>query len=91
MSVLAKYSKDPDSTLDFSIDWADWIGTDTISLSKWIIPGDLTITNQSNSSTKATVWLKGGVAGKTYYVVNRITTSGGRVDDRTLEIRAEHK
>lgn len=84
------FEKDTDATLDYSVDWGPWLGDDTISSSVWLLPegAELTIASQSNTATTATVWLSGGVLNKLYLVTNRINTVGGRVDDRTLFIRA---
>lgn len=46
----------------------------------------ITIDSQGNDSTTATVWLSGGTAGQEYAVTNRITTTAGRTDDRTILI-----
>jgi hypothetical protein len=40
----------------------------------------------SNSQTLATLWASGGVAGSSYDVTVRVTTVGGRIDDRTVTI-----
>jgi hypothetical protein len=39
-----------------------------------------------NTSTLATVWVKGGTSGTSYDVNVRIVTTGGRIDDRTITI-----
>jgi len=39
-----------------------------------------------NTTTIATVWVKGGTAGTSYDVNVKITTTGGRIDDRTITI-----
>lgn len=78
--------KDPNSVLDYSIDWSDWLDTDTIATSTWTIPAGLTMGNETNSTTTVTVWLSGGTAGTTYTILNRITTAGGRTADQTFKI-----
>lgn len=78
--------KDPDATLDYGIDWSEWLGADTIASVTWVVPAGLTKESQSNTTTAAYAWLSGGTAGETYPVVCRITTAAGRIDDRTLEI-----
>lgn len=84
-----KHTKDPDAKLDYKIDWSPWLEGDTITTSEWNIPTALTASGQSNTGTDATIFLQGGKKGETYTVTNRITTSGGRIDDRsfTLEIK----
>lgn len=78
--------KDPDAVLDYKMDWSAPLAEseDTIASSQWIADTGITIDSQGNDSTTATVWLSGGTAGQEYAVTNRITTSAGRVDDRTI-------
>jgi hypothetical protein len=83
---MSVYIKDPDAVLDYSIDWSGWLDGDAIVTSTWSVAGGITIDSTTNTSTVATVWLSGGSAGRSYKIVNHIVTSGGREDDRTLEI-----
>jgi hypothetical protein len=85
--------KDPRATLDYSVDWTEWLAGDTITASQWSISGgpELSITNTSNTASIATVWLTGGTAGKSYRVSNVITTAAGRTDARTLIINVEER
>lgn len=80
--------KDPDAELDWERDWGPWLAPfgDTILSSTWIVPTGITKTDESNTSTTATVWLSGGTAGLRYTVTNRITTVGGRTDDRSMTV-----
>jgi len=81
--------KDPNATLDYTIDWTAWLGTDSISDSSWSIDikGSLSLTDGGvEQGVKAVVWLSGGKVGTTYNVVNRITTTAGRVDERTIVV-----
>ena len=88
-----KFTKDPESTLDYMVDWnaENWLGDDTISSVSWEVAPGLTIENESNTTTTATVWLSGGTLGESYRVTNRIVTAGGREDDRTFSIRVREK
>lgn len=82
-------AKDPDSILDYTIDWSAWLadsGADTIASSTWVVAAGLTNNNATRTSTTATVWLSGGTAGTTYRVTNRITTAGGRTADRSFDV-----
>lgn len=80
--------KDPNATLDYERDWGPWLAGDgdTIVSSEWIVPDGLTKDSQSTTTTVATVWLSGGTAGQAYEITNRITTSQGRTDDRSILI-----
>lgn len=81
------YLKDPSASIDFTINWAKWLADgDAIAESEWDIPDGLTEVEEKrdHTDTTTTVWLQGGVAGEEYPVTNTITTSQGRVDQRTI-------
>jgi hypothetical protein len=90
--------KDPDAVLDFRWDWApltnergrsDWLASgETITAREIVAETGITVDTSSNTDTgtSVTVWLSGGTAGNDYDVTCRVTTSAGRVDDRTLVI-----
>lgn len=86
-----QFTKDPDATLDYEVDWSDWLGEDTISSVAWTAPAGLTQESSENTTTTATIWLSGGTAGAYYSVVCRVTTVAGRIDDRTIVIRVADK
>lgn len=91
MPNLFAVPKFPDALgqLEYGLDWSEWlVEGDTIVSSVWLVPNGLTVVAQSQTSTTTTVWLKGGVNGQVYNVVNRITTasSPSRIDDRTIQI-----
>lgn len=88
------FTKDPDATLDYKIPWDDWLGSDTIATSTWLISGPdsaLVVDSDTNTTTAATIWLSGGTLYRQYTATNRITTAGGRGDDRTITINIENK
>lgn len=87
-----EYLKDPDATLDFGIDWSDWLASgETISTSVWTVEAGIMEESNSHTDDVATIWLSGGTAGNTYTLTNRITTSGGRTDDRSILIKVEER
>jgi hypothetical protein len=81
------FLKDPNATLDYTIDWSAWLDDDTIATSTWTASDGITVADEANTTTAATVWLSGGTVGATYPVINRITTAAGRTEDRSLYIR----
>jgi hypothetical protein len=83
--------KDPDAVLDYTIDWSDWLGADTISTSAWTVPTGITEDSDSNTTTTTTVWLSGGTAGTRYSVVNSIVTAAGREEDRTIYVTIQQR
>lgn len=92
------FVKDPDAILDFHFDWTDWlVNGDTILTSQIIASAGITVGDgvlapvPSFTTTNTTYWLAGGTAGKPYTITNRITTSQGRTDDRTMTIRIQDR
>ena len=84
--------KDPDAVLDWVWDWNEWLDEgETISTSTFIASVGITMDSTSNTTKTATVWLSGGTAGQVYQVTNRIVTSAGRTDDRSITIRATER
>jgi hypothetical protein len=93
--MIGRFTKDPSAVLDYAIDWSHWLGTDTIATSAWTItasgPLPLEKVRDTHTTTVATVWLSGGCAGGRYKATNRITTAGGRTEDRTIELFVEER
>jgi hypothetical protein len=85
------FTKDPHAVLDYTIDWTRWLAGDQIATSAWLVPTGLTKVGDSKTASSATVWLSGGMAGQMYTVTNRITTTGGRTEDRSFTIRVEER
>jgi hypothetical protein len=95
---MTKFSKDPNSNLDYSYDWTSWLkgesGTDTdvLTASTWFVDGSaLTIGVFTHDNYTTTVWLSAGIEGATYRVTNRITTQKGRVEDRSFLVTIKQK
>ncbi len=77
--------KDPDETLDRSLDWeARLVDGETISSSDWTADAGITVSQESATDTVSTVRLTGGTLGTTYKVTNLVTTTLGRVYSETL-------
>ncbi len=86
-----KFIKDPDSVLDYTINWLTWLDGDTISASTWTVPSGLTKDSDTFGDSTTTAWLSGGTVGKEYSIVNHITTAAGREEDQTLIIVCKQK
>ena len=87
MAQSYRIGKDPDAVLDYSMDWTAWLlPGDSVSASDWLADDGITIDSDALAGPVATVWLSGGTARRTYVVTNRITTNGGRVDDRSITV-----
>lgn len=88
---MKQFTKDPDATLDYTFDWTDWLEpvSDTIVSAQALVnSADLIVTKTDvlGGGTKVVVWLRGGVLDEDYDVTCRITTGGGRIDDRTVSV-----
>lgn len=90
---MSSYTKDPDATLDYSVDWSAQLDDgDTITASSWPEVDDgITVDSHEHTDTAAVVWVSGGTAGTTYALTNRITTAGGRIDDRTIRLKIKER
>ena len=88
---MTGFIKDPDATLDYTINWSKFLNGDTISTSAWTVPSGLTQVLVTNTTTTATVWISGGTLDVVYEVSNRMTSTAGRIDDRTFTITIKQK
>lgn len=85
------FVKDPAAIIDFTVDWNDGYlaNGETISASSWptIDPAaGVVVDLASATTTTATAKISGGVAGTVVRLVNRIVTSLGRTDERTVTV-----
>jgi hypothetical protein len=82
--------KDPDSVLDYKINWTIVMENnnpvDTISTSTWDQDGGVTLDSDSYTDTHATVWVSGGTLGEYVNLTNTILTVGGRTLVRTIKL-----
>ena len=89
---MMTFIKDPNAVLDYSIEWSKWLAGDQIQTSTWSVSDPvIQVVDSSNTATRTTVWLSGGAAGQSYTVTNRITTSGGRTDDRSFVLQVQDR
>jgi hypothetical protein len=97
MARIWSAPKDPDEVKDYTLDWAPLLeDDDTLVTSEWSVDSEedgdtpLTIDSDSNTDTLAIVWLSGGNIG-TSYLLNRVTTVGGRTYDQTMKLNVKVK
>ena len=88
------WAKDPDASLDYSVDWTDWLAD---------IPGDsianmyasnsagLQVIAQALRGAVTAVQVKGGVVGAMESVTIRIATALGRIDERTIKLLVQER
>lgn len=81
--------KDPNATLDYQIDWTNFLASgESIVSVVWTVTG-ATLETSASTATTATAWLSGGTVGTVISATCRITTDStpvARVDDRTLRL-----
>jgi hypothetical protein len=90
------FIKDPDDKRDYAVDWSTWLTNegDTAASVQWITPAGIVRENNpapSLTGGKATAWWSGGTDGVDYPITCRLTTTAGRVIDRTLTIKVRSR
>ena len=88
--------KDPSAKLPFTVDWSAWLTNegDTAASAVWVVPTGIVQESTpppSLADGKATVWLSGGTVGQSYDITCRLTTTGGRIDDRTFSVKIRER
>lgn len=79
MSELSTYAVTATENLDFSHDYSDELGADTISTSTWAIaPTGPTISGQTNVSGVVTAFVTGASPGVRHRLRNTAVTAAGR-------------
>jgi hypothetical protein len=81
--------KDPDATIDITFNWSDWlndIGEAAISDVTFTLNNGLNNVSTFNDSTKATVFVSGGLLGTSASIACKIktNTTPSRTDERTV-------
>lgn len=89
--MASTFKKDPLATLDYSINWRPlnnpWLEVgETILASTWTVDVGIVQESDTFDADTTTIWLSGGVANTRYRVSNRITSSLGRIDERSFFI-----
>lgn len=92
---MSFYLKDPDSRVDYAVDWRGYLDGQIIAASGWSVSpdqaGGVTIEAESFDLERAAATLSGGVPGQIYAVANRVTLSDGSIDERTITVRVEER
>ena len=94
MATIPIFIKDPNATLDYGVDWRDWLESgETIASVEWTVESGLTSGTESESGGIAKVWLSGGTVDNTYLVTCRVTTSNSpaRIEDRSFNVKVESR
>ena len=98
--------KDPDETVDYSVDWSRFIPNDTLSASSWFIQDaagakeqvsnaevvdGLQFVQSTISNKTATARFALGTNNKQYKVTCQITTGDGLVFERAIFLKIKEK
>lgn len=94
------YTKDPDATIPYTINWEPYIQHgDTIASATSTAYADgvtttttaITVDSTTNTDLTTTTVLSGGVSDANYDIKVHAVTTGGYEDDRTIRIRVRQK
>jgi hypothetical protein len=91
---MTTFTKDPAAHLDYALDWNTWLEDgEAITASTWETPDGITEATPAptHGDGRTVIWLSGGTPGQLYRVTNRVTTTAGRTDERSLSIRCTHR
>ena len=83
MTVLGKFSKQPNEVLDYDVDFTDWFATrpDTPVSSTTTVDTGITLIGQVRTGMVVKVALGAGTSGVKYKATVRMTTSAGFVKE----------
>jgi hypothetical protein len=92
---MSFYLKDPQSRVDYGIDWTGYLGPQTLTGSLWSVTpeevGGIAIDASSFDLLRTAATLSGGLDGHVYTVSNLATFSDGRRDQRSICLRVEQR
>lgn len=89
MSIVFTSTKTPAARLDYTWDWAPWLTgeADTLSAATVAVPDGLTaVGSPVVDDGVVTQRITGGDVGAAYDVVCQITTVGGLINEKTIEL-----
>lgn len=69
-------TKDPNSLLDYELDFTDWLEGGSLSGGSIVVPAGLTLVQTSVVSPSIIGWFSGGTVGESYTVIFRPVKSG---------------
>ncbi len=83
------WAKDPGATLDYSIDWTDWLADvpgDTIATLSVTKSTGLQVPDTAVRGAVTAIVAAAGALGNSEYATLRIITAAGRIDERTITL-----
>lgn len=92
---MSFYLKDPQSRVNYAIDWSGYLDGQTIAASEWRVDpeeeGGIAVEEASFDLNRSAARLAGGRVGRLYRIANRVTLSDGAVDERSIALRVEDR
>ena len=90
------YRKDPADVLDYGFDWSDdddpyLESGETLSDAVWTVASGITKDSDELGESLTKIWLSGGTAGTTYTIACKVTTTDGRVCERSFDVIVENR
>lgn len=87
-TTTVRQDKDANAKLDYVFNWEAFVDadSDSIASAQVIVPSGLGCTGTTVTASTVQVFVSGGTEGTTYALINRIWTTGGRREDKTLEL-----
>jgi len=84
---LQSLDKDPNSVLDFLVDWFAWLQVSEVITDHIVtITGSVVEDSSDHDNSTVTVWLSGGEVGEFTLVTVRVTTNQGRTEDKSFRL-----
>ena len=91
-------TKDPEAQLVYTLDWTDWLGTDSIASAVFTVNARvndpeplLKVSSGISDGTKTYIELSSGQLNKSYLVTIKITTDNGSIDARSFHVKIAQK
>lgn len=92
---MSYYLKDPQSRVDYAVDWTAYLDGQTVADSVWTVrpqePGGIAVEEASFDLSRSAARLVGGTIGRVYTVSNLVTLSDGAQDERSITLRVEQR
>jgi hypothetical protein len=92
---MSFYLKDPQSRVDYRIDWGGYLDGQVVAASAWTVTptetGGLGVDGSTFDLERTSATLTGGLPGHVYSATNRVTLSDGRSDQRSITLRVEER
>lgn len=92
---MSYYLKDPQSRVDYSVDWSAYLDGQTVAASLWTVrpqeQGGIAIEEAGFDFTRTSARIAGGVLGHVYTISNLVTLTDGSLDERSITLRVEHR